>query len=136
MTVPTGFGITQIPKTLPGFMAVRATDEFFVPAQVNPTTGGLIVSNQVADAMSSTADVTLGTGSATSLVAARTNRKQVIVVNLDGAINVRIGDSTITATRGARVGPGQSITLATTAQVFGRAESGTPDVAILEVHGP
>ena len=61
------------------------------------------------------------------------DRRSVIVQNLDDTENVRVGDTNIGSSRGIRLGPGESITLETTDTVYAIAESGTPSVAVLEI---
>lgn len=70
---------------------------------------------------------------ATSLVASNTARRSVIVQNLDATNNARVGDTNITTTRGVRLAPGESVTLETTAQIFGLAEASTVSFAVTQI---
>ena len=79
------------------------------------------------------ADSTSVGTTATSLVAINTARRSVIVQNLDATNNARVGDTNITTTRGVRLAPGESVTLETTAQIFGLAEASTVDFAVTQI---
>lgn len=63
-------------------------------------------------------------GSPTSIAAANTARRELIVQNLDPANAVRIGDTNITATRGIKLDAGATFVLSTTAQVYAYHEAG------------
>jgi len=93
------------------------------------TTGG------VPGTITTVADIAMVAATNTSIAAVTLARKQVIIQNTSStAVEVvRIGDTNITGTRGTRLGAGESITLAVTAEVFGRPESGTPSLAITEL---
>lgn len=79
------------------------------------------------EALSTTAEAAL---------AARTNRRYVIVQNLDAAETVWVGSDTNTApTTGIRLLPGESVRLDTTAAIWCEAGANTPTVAFLEVYG-
>lgn len=61
------------------------------------------------------------------VIAARPDRDAAIITNQDAAEYIRVGDSAITASRGIRVGPGESATLYTTAAIYAIRE-GSSDV--------
>lgn len=81
------------------------------------------------------ADVTTTDASVTLIRASRDTRKEVIVKSLDtNSGNLRIGDSSITSSKGVQLCPGESITLATTAAVYIIREGSTNvGVSMLEV---
>ncbi len=84
--------------------------------------------------LSSTADVVCNNAAATVVKALTATRRSIEVQNLDAVASLRVGDAAVTATRGLRLGPGESVTLATTAAVSVRNDSGAPvSVAVLEV---
>jgi len=69
------------------------------------------------------------------LAAANLNRVQIIIQNISGTstdIN-RVGDTNITGGRGIRIAPGESLTLTTTAAVFGRPEAGNGPMTVTEI---
>lgn len=84
------------------------------------------------DTITTAADEGLTTTSE-QILAADTNRKFAIIQNLDASENVRVGDASVGAARGTRVGPGESVTIETTAAIHAVAEAGTPSVSILTV---
>lgn len=77
------------------------------------------------------ADATVS-NSAAVVIAERPDRDAAIIQNLDTAENIRIGDSSITTTRGTRVGPGETATLYTTAAIYAIRE-GSSDVSVARV---
>ena len=68
-------------------------------------------------------DVTVD-NTATVLVPADTSRRKAIITNIS-ANAMRLGDANVGATSGARIGAGQSVTLDTTAAVYGIREGGS-----------
>lgn len=62
------------------------------------------------------ADITV-TNAATVLEGQRGDRVGLVCTNNDGAVNVRIGDSTVTATAGVRLKAGASITATSRASI-------------------
>ena len=65
-----------------------------------------------------TADVSVGAGVSAVVVAANVNRKNLIITSLSSnSAAGRVGDNTVTATKGAELMPGGSIELRTTAAV-------------------
>lgn len=78
----------------------------------------------------STADVTVAT-TVTSIIAANVSRRGVIITNI-GSTNIRVGDASITTTRGSILFPNQSITLDSVQQVYGIASGSSSSVSVLE----
>lgn len=73
-------------------------------------------------------------GSAAVIVAARANRRHVIVKNIDASLKVYVGeDASVTTSNGLELAAGESVTVETTQVVYGIAASGTPNVQWLEV---
>lgn len=87
----------------------------------------LTVSGNIDISKSSTldtiADVTLGTASATLIAAADSTRREILITNMTGDF-IRVGDSGVLATSGVRVADGASVTLQTTAAVYGFSTPG------------
>lgn len=71
------------------------------------------------------------TTAATSIAAARPTRKRIVLVN-QGTVDVYVGNSSITTTNGLLLPVGASVTLYTTAQIYGRTNSGTAAVHYIE----
>jgi hypothetical protein len=99
--------------------------------------GSLITSAGAAQApptLTTAADVILGTIAPSSLFAQNNDRVQAIIQSLaTNTDQVRIGENQINSTRGIELSPGDSVTLATTAQIFGRAVTGAPQVTRTEI---
>lgn len=70
---------------------------------------------------------------ADQLVAARPQRREVILRNHTGA-DAYLGDSTVTASTGLLVGQGDAIVIATTAAVYGITSAGTATFSVMEVY--
>lgn len=86
-----------------------------------------------AGSVPSTADVSLAATSATVIKAATTDRRRLHVTNLDTSVTIRVGDASVTATRGRPVGPGETVALETSAAVSGyNPSAGAVSVAVLE----
>lgn len=104
------------------------------PVEVNDD-GEVVVTTAAAvpGTITTAADQATATGSNTSIAAANSSRKQIIIQNVDATDAVRVGDTNITATRGIRLAAGESVTLEVTAQIFARAEAGTPSVAVTQI---
>lgn len=77
------------------------------------------------------ADATV-TSSAAVVLADRPDRDAAIVQNQSDTVTIRLGDSAITASRGIRLGPGETATLYTTAAVYGISEGANVTVARAE----
>jgi hypothetical protein len=99
------------------------------------TISGTVTVDKVdATGLVSTADNTLADATKTSVLALNANRKEAIITNIHVTSSIRVGDTDITATRGALLQAGQTIILATTAEIFCRNDSGgTVDVTLLEI---
>ncbi len=95
-------------------------------------TGALIVNS--GDSIDSSAPV-FPTGAVTQLVAADTSRNAVIVTNNETVSVMYVGKQAgLTTANGTPIQPGQSLTLATGAAVYGiHAKGSNLDVRILEV---
>ena len=78
------------------------------------------------------ADITLNNGSETSLVAVDTTRVEAIIVaGTANTVAIRIGKTgQVGAARGAALQPGQSITLNTSAAIYGYASAASQTVSI------
>ncbi|NIT63674.1 MAG: hypothetical protein GWO39_07760 [Gammaproteobacteria bacterium] len=95
--------------------------------------GAVQTEEQSADTLSPAEDVTLSAAIATQVAPVNTARRRVLITNLAGNTNtIRVGDVSVSLTRGAPVAPGQTITLETTAAVYAWS-TGSQDVAVLEV---
>lgn len=113
----------------------NATGSDARPIRVNDA-DELVVSNgsPTPDTITTAVDRTLDTAVAVSIAAAAP-RRQIIVQNLEaaGGNNVRVGDANIATNRGIRIGPGESVTLEVTAELFGIEEAGAPQVSVTEL---
>lgn len=78
------------------------------------------------------ADITLNNGSETSLVAVDATRVEAIIVaDPANTVAIRIGKTgQVGASRGAKLQPGQSITLNTSAAIYGYAGAASQVVSI------
>lgn len=74
--------------------------------------------------LTTVADVSCANAAATQVIAVNTTRRRVLVQNLDIAATLRVGDSSVTAARGHRLGPGETLELQSTEAVFVRNDSG------------
>lgn len=79
------------------------------------------------------ADFTTVAATVSSIIAANTDRSVAIIQNLDATDSVRVGDGSIGATQGILLGPGESVTLETTAEIFVFPVAGTPAVSRTEI---
>lgn len=88
----------------------------------------------ISDGISTPAKVDVATGSAQSLIAVNTNRKEIIIQNT-GDFDLWIGDANIDppTNRGIHLVSNDSITLATTAQIYGEAVTGATIASLLEL---
>jgi hypothetical protein len=87
------------------------------------------------NSLATAADVaTIGNAANVSIVAANATRRAVHVTALaSNTVNLRVGDTNITTSRGLQLQPGMTLTLNTRAELFARAESGSNQgVSILE----
>lgn len=76
-------------------------------------------------------DVTV-TNVATQIRFASTSRVALNITNLSGSTGVRWGDSSVTATKGQRIGPGQSAQITATAAVFMISEDVNVSISLTE----
>lgn len=77
------------------------------------------------------ADVALNNASATLILAAASTTREVIISNpLANAVDLRVGDSAITATRGAILAAGQTMALTTAAAVYVFANAAGKTLAV------
>jgi len=67
------------------------------------------------------------------LVAARSQRREVILRNITGGADCYIGTSAVATTTGMLLAQGETVTLATTAGVYGVTASGTATIHVLEL---
>lgn len=90
----------------------------------------------VSGSIDSVADVSIATVTTAQIVAANVARREVMITNLAAnTANFRIGDSGAGAANGIELQPGQTITLTTTAAVYGyNSHTGAQSVAVLEVN--
>ena len=91
-----------------------------------------IVQIQQPDTIETQADASVTTTVAGAKFAANGNRRKAIVQHVSGTGVGRLGDAAITATRGARLVVGASITIDATAAIFARTETGTATISIFE----
>lgn len=93
---------------------------------------GEVLTNQISPSTLNTpADVSFSV--AQVLIAANTSRKAVVIAAAPGnTANVKIGDSNVGAARGVTLQPGQSITIQSTAAIYGYAAT-SQTAEILEV---
>lgn len=103
-------GVFNLPDGVPGATAVAE----IVPAVITPI-----------------ADVTV-TNVATLLRAANSARLSLSGTNNDGGVNIRIGDATVTAARGQRIGPGASFKTTVVAAVYAISEGANVTVSLTE----
>lgn len=83
----------------------------------NPGANNSTVLVQPNATLSTVADVAVA-AAATSILAADTTRRAAYITN-SGAFPMRVGDSNVAANRGVNVAVGASITITSTAQIFG-----------------
>lgn len=85
------------------------------------------------NAGTTTADQTVGAVQST-IAAANTSRKNIIVQNTHASNNIRVGIGTVTATRGLQLQPGMSATFVTTAAIVAIREGAADGtVAVVEM---
>ncbi len=97
-------------------------------------TGTLATLEVKAATLDSLADVAMNNGSATLLAAADSTRRELIVTNLlANAVSGRVGDSGVGAANGVELQAGDSITLTTTAAVYGFVGSASKNFAVTAV---
>ena len=80
----------------------------------------------------SLAATTTSSGSAGTLVAARATRRRVVFKNNDASIVQYVGEATVSATVGFKVGAGESIELRSVNLIQVIAASGTPSYSVLD----
>jgi len=78
-------------------------------------TGGVSVSGT--DSFVTAADQSIPNTTATSVLAYNADRRQAIIQN-HGAVDLRVGDSNVSASRGIKVAPGGTVILDTKAQIY------------------
>lgn len=102
---------------------------------VNPIAGVQDVEITKSDSLSTAADVSLGAGATSQVIAANAGRRELLVTNLAANVEtLRVGDSNAGAARGLEVAPGQTITMHTTAAVHAYNPGGSAQsVGVLEV---
>jgi hypothetical protein len=77
------------------------------------------------------ADVALNNASATLILAASSTTREVIISNpIANGVDLRVGDSAVTATRGAILAAGQTIALTTAAAVYVFANAASKTLAV------
>jgi hypothetical protein len=69
----------------------------------------------------------------TLIIASNASRQGVLITNPSATVMVYIGISTVTTTDGAILGPGQSITIPVTSEIYGVVATGTQVVSYIEV---
>jgi hypothetical protein len=95
-------------------------------------TGGVAISSPTA--FVSAADQSVPSGAATLICAANANRRQAIIQNLDGSNSIRVGDASVTATRGTLVAAGATFVLDVSAALYAyQASGGAVSVAVQEL---
>jgi len=96
------------------------------PLAVNPAESGAanFSPNQVA----------LNSSTATQLVSVRSSRRGVLITNNDASITVYIGGASVSTSNGHKLVAGASISIPTTAAVYGISASATPSVSVSEVY--
>lgn len=112
--------------------ATAGTDGDYQPP-ITDASGRLHVNPGRSTTIDDAADVTLNNGSETSIVGSdSTRREAIITADPANTVNIRIGKTgQVGASRGALLQPGQSITLATTAAIYGYAAATSQVVSIL-----
>ena len=78
-----------------------------------------------ATTLDTVADVLCPNLAATVVAAALATRRRALIQNVDPVATVRIGDASVTATRGLRLGPGERIVFETTEAISVRNDSGS-----------
>lgn len=68
----------------------------------------------------------------TLIRAASESRIALILTNNDAAVNIRVGDSTVTATRGVRLPAGSSMTFTATSAIYGISEGANVTISLSE----
>jgi len=148
---------------LPAAVGVYAPDGFSQIRFVNPGTGSITIELAVGGAeitddrlnvsgtigvssiatpvdlskaatLTPTADITLAAAAATLIKAINLNRREIMITALaanGGA--VRIAGATVAANIGLEIAPGQTVTLDTTAAIYGFSALATDKVAIVEI---
>lgn len=76
-------------------------------------------------------DVTV-TNAATLLRAASESRIALVLTNNDAAVNIRVGDSTVTNARGVRLPAGASMTFTATSAIYAISEGANVTVSLSE----
>lgn len=95
-------------------------------------TGGVAISSPTA--FVTAADQSVPSGVATLICAANANRRQAIIQNFAASAAIRVGDASVTATRGARIDAGGSFVVDVTAALYAYQASGAAvDVAVQEL---
>lgn len=98
-------------------------------------TGGVDSNIVTPTGLVTTSDVSVSTASATQVLASNADRKKAYVFNpaAAGGSIIRVGDSNVGASRGARVPPQQGIELETTAAIYVYQASGSSmSIAVME----
>lgn len=95
-----------------------------------------IISLSNPNALASAADVAIGAAATAVLPVDLTRLRAHVKALATNAVNVRIGDANVTATRGVQLQPGEGVTINGTAAIFGIEEgAGAPsDVTVTTEH--
>lgn len=104
---------------------------FTTQTQIKPFSSEIEISGQIGTTLTPDADASVTTTVGAAKVAANASRKELIVKNT-GASTIRIGDATITATKGDQLLAGEGRVITTTAALYARTETGTSTLSILE----
>lgn len=127
-----------------GTDSAGATRRFVIPAfsiadaSGNPAGAGTTASPSISQSQGSgsiaTSQVAAATGAANQLVAARAGRNAVTITNITGAQQVYVGATGVTAATGFLLPAvvGASVTIPTSAAVFGISLTAAQTVGILE----
>jgi hypothetical protein len=81
-----------------------------------------------------TGQVALNASSATVILAARATRRSSLVTNSSASIVIYVGPAGVTTSTGQPIAAGASLTIPSTAAVYGIAASSTPTAAYSEAH--
>lgn len=74
------------------------------------------------------------TNVAAQVLAENANRKEIIVGSLEAnAVNIRIGDSSVTAAIGQQLVPGAAVALCMKGELWAITESGAGDLCLTEI---
>lgn len=80
-----------------------------------------------------TAQVALNSSTATLIFAARTTRRSALVTNTSTSVTIYVGGASVTSGTGQPIALGNSLTIPSTAAIYGISASSTPTAAGSEV---